>query len=89
MNIKHYGGFVVKINLYQKEHQVWALAQCQGVSGAAITDRLQKMDYSKVVDEALEEFCLNWLKKYKHSDVMVSKWVVAEEGPEEYVAISL
>ena len=89
MNIKHYGGFVVKISLYQKENQVLALAQCQGVSGAAITDRLPKMDYTKVVDEALEEFCLKWLGKYKHSDVMTSNWVVAEEGPEEYVAISL
>lgn len=89
MNINYTEGFVVKINLYQKEHQVWALAQYQGVSGASITDKLPKWDYAELINEALEAFCLNWLRKYKHSDVMTAKWVVAEEGPEEYVAISL
>ena len=89
MNITHTGGFIVRITLYQKEHQVFALVQHQGVSGTAIVDRLPEWDYAELVDEALEEFCLNWLEKYKHSDVMTAKWVVAEEGPEEYVAISL
>lgn len=89
MNIKHTGGFILRITLYPKEHQVWALAQCQGVSGAAITDRFPKWDYGELVDEAIQEFCSNWVEKYKHSPIMTYKWVVAEEGPEEYVAISL
>lgn len=79
----------MKINLYKKEHQVCAMAQCKGISGAAVTDRFPEMEYTEVVDEALEEFCLNWIEEYKHSNIMSAIWVVAEEEPNEYVAISL
>ena len=89
MNITHTGGFVLKITLYPKEGQVFALAQCQGMSGTAIVNRFPKWNYEELVNEAIQEFCSNWVEKYENSPIMTYKWVVADEGPEEYVAISL
>ncbi len=91
MNITHTGGFILKITIYASNGEARAFTKCRDIEGDAITysNRGQQLNYKELVNEAIADFCIQWVQLHKYSNIMNHKWIVAGEDRLEYVAISL
>lgn len=91
MNITHTSGFILRITIYSSNGEARAFTTCRDIKGDAITysKRGQQLNYKELVNEAIADFCIQWVKLHKYSNIMNHKWIVVEDEPKEYVAISL
>ena len=94
MNITYTHGLSVTINIYDKIQDgcIYCVAKGSGMEVGVLKyfdSFSNEYNHYHLVSEALEKFCLKWLKEYKCSNIMIRDWVVAQYGPKKYVAISL
>lgn len=91
MNITHSNGFILNISIYISSGEAKAFTKYRDIEGYAITysKHGQQLNYKELVNEAIEDFCIQWVQLHKHSNIMNHKWIVIGDKPGEYVAISL
>ena len=92
MNITHLSGVILNISIYISFGEVRAFTKCLGLcEGCTITysKQGQQLNYKELLNEAIADFCIQWVKLHKNSKIMNYKWIVLAISPKEYVAIGI